>query len=238
MISIYLIAFNEEFLLPYTLKFYQKRFPGCDITVYDNFSTDRTKQIALEHKCQVIDYYTGNKMSDKALRDIKNSCWRNARHSWCIVADVDEWLHIGPEHLQKTNASVIRTRYANMINLDNNFDVNGMSRGLIYHNLPGKCVCFNRTRINEINYSYGAHDCYPIGDVVFSEEIYLLLHYKWINLDYVIKRYKEFGSRLSDHNKRWRHSYHYLFPPRKIRKEFNYIARNAVQIDFERYFYP
>ena len=124
-----------------------------------------------------------------------------------------------------------------MINLKNDFDVPNIDFGVIYYDFPGKCICFNKKYIKEINYDYGAHKCYPIGEVRFSEARYLLLHYKYINLPYTIERYQDFGKRLSIHNKRKRLSYHYLSSKRRIKKDFENHLRRAKKIDFTKYIY-
>ena len=54
MITIYTIAYNEEVMLPFMIKWYRERFPECKIVVYDNFSTDKTEEIALSNDCQVV----------------------------------------------------------------------------------------------------------------------------------------------------------------------------------------
>ena len=53
MIEIFTIAYNEEDKIEFFIKWWRDRFPGCKITVYDNWSTDRTAEIANEHGCRV-----------------------------------------------------------------------------------------------------------------------------------------------------------------------------------------
>jgi glycosyltransferase involved in cell wall biosynthesis len=231
MVTIYLIAYNEELLLPYTIRFYKQRFPGCEIVIYDNFSTDNTREIAREHDCKVLNFYTNDRMSDQALLNIKNSCWKNAATDWVIVCDVDEWLDIHPAYLLSTNATIIRTWFTNMINMKDDWDIAGMDHGVIYKDFPGKWICFNKARIEEMNYDYGAHEAHPIGDIVFSGEEFLLLHYKYINLRYVLQRYREFGKRLSRHNLKLRLGYQYRWSPRKIKKQFYWHQKNARRIE-------
>ncbi len=72
MISIFTITYNEEVILPYFIKWYRERFPNCKIVVYDNESTDGTKNICLNTpNLQYIPYYTGNKLSDSTYLKIK-----------------------------------------------------------------------------------------------------------------------------------------------------------------------
>ena len=58
------------------IKWYRERFPNCLIIVYDNESTDRSVQIALENNCKVISYSTNNQLSDSKYLEIKNNCWK------------------------------------------------------------------------------------------------------------------------------------------------------------------
>ena len=93
-ITIYTMAFNEELLLPYMIKHYRSRFPNCNIVVYNNNSTDNTKQIAESNNCEVIFYNTNNQVNDDMLRNLKNNCWKTALTDWVVVCDVDEMLNI------------------------------------------------------------------------------------------------------------------------------------------------
>jgi len=63
-------------MLPFMIKWYRERFPNCLIIVYDNESTDRSVQIALENNCKVISYSTNNQLSDSKYLEIKNNCWK------------------------------------------------------------------------------------------------------------------------------------------------------------------
>ena len=231
MITVFLIAWNEELLLPYTVKHYRHRFPGCDIVVYDNFSTDNTRRLARELDCRVLDFYTGDKLDDQAYLTIKNNCWKSASTDWVIVCDVDEWLDIYPEHLRSTSASIIRTWFTNMVNVKDDYDIEGIDHGVVYKDFPGKWICFNRRRIQEMNYDFGAHAAHPIGEVVFSDHIFLLLHYKYLNMEYVVQRYKLFGGRLSKGNLKKRLGYHYRLPAYKVRQQFNWHRKHARPLE-------
>lgn len=227
MITIYLIAYNEVVMLPHTVRFYRGRFPGCRIMVYDNFSTDRTKSLAKELGCEVMDFYTNDKLSDQVFLNIKNNCWKTAGTDWVVVCDVDEWLDIWPEDLNDS-CTIIRSWFVNMVNPKDNFDVWHMNLGYRHISFPGKFICFNKKYIEDINYHYGCHEAMPVGKVVFSEKIYDLLHYKFINLKYAIDRYKEFANRLSVHNLKNKLSYHYLFSARRIKKDYLWHLKRAT----------
>ena len=46
MIEIFTICYNEEIILQKFINHYRTRFPNCEITIYDNMSTDNSRQIA------------------------------------------------------------------------------------------------------------------------------------------------------------------------------------------------
>ena len=64
MITIYTITYNEEKLIKFFINHYRERFPNCEINIFDNYSTDRTTEIAKELNCNVIFYDTNDKLSD------------------------------------------------------------------------------------------------------------------------------------------------------------------------------
>ena len=44
-ISTFTICYNEEIILQKFINHYRTRFPNCEITIYDNMSTDNSRQI-------------------------------------------------------------------------------------------------------------------------------------------------------------------------------------------------
>jgi glycosyltransferase involved in cell wall biosynthesis len=46
MVTIYTITYNEELMIEFFINHYRKKFPGCEIVVFDNYSTDKTVEIA------------------------------------------------------------------------------------------------------------------------------------------------------------------------------------------------
>jgi glycosyltransferase involved in cell wall biosynthesis len=108
MVTIFTVAYNEEIMLPFFIKWYRKRFPNCRIVVYDNESTDDTVKIALENNCEVITYCTNNQLSDSKYLEIKNNCWKDATTDWVLVCDVDEMLDINFKNLENCKYDIIQ----------------------------------------------------------------------------------------------------------------------------------
>ena len=71
MIQIYTICYNEEIILQKFIDHYRLRFPSCEITIYDNMSTDNSRQIAIKNGCKIIDYDSNNEVRNDLYLDIK-----------------------------------------------------------------------------------------------------------------------------------------------------------------------
>lgn len=228
MVSVFIITYNEELLLPYTIKWYRKRFPDCPITIVDNFSTDDTVRIATAWGCSVLHYFSNDQLDDKALIDVKNQCWKLATTPWVIACDCDEWLDICPKDLE-TDATIFRTSIYQMVGMNDRWEPLQMDHGVFLGN-GFKFLCFNRMAVKEMNYQFGAHYAFPWGDIKFSEKIIPYYHYKWITLKYVQVRHASLGKRLSNNNLRLKLAHHYLFSARKQRKEFMALRKQAKKI--------
>lgn len=217
-LTIYTITFQEQFVLPFFIKWYRDRFPNCKIVVYDNESIDNTVKIALENNCEVISYNTNNQLSDAKYLEIKNNCWKSAETDWVLVADCDEFLDIKPEDLNTDQTLFISKGY-NMCNVDNVSNILDIKCGVRSEQYD-KVLCFNRQQIKEINYSPGCHSCNPIGNVKFSNKTPNLLHMKFLNEDYMVDRYKMFKNRMSEENIKKGWGIQYTNTEEIIRKDY------------------
>lgn len=228
-ITIYTIAYNEEFMLPFFIKWYKERFPDCKIVVYDNYSTDNTVQIALDNNCEVIQYDTNNQLSDSKYLEIKNNCWKDATTDWVIVCDVDELLDINSS-LLNTDQTLFKSKGYNMCNVENIDNILDIKYGI---ESPGydKTICFNKKYIKEINYSPGCHSCNPKGDVIYGQKIRpILLHMKFINEDLLAKKYKSYKSRLSAENLKNNWGFQYKDEEEKVRESYKNHLKIAKNI--------
>jgi hypothetical protein len=238
-IHLYTISWNEESMISHFLSYYS-RF--CEkIFIYDNFSTDNTKEIALSNPAVTFfQYDTNDEIRDDIYLKIKNECWKKSRGQadFVIVCDIDEFIYHQDllEHLKKYKAeeiSLIRPVGFNMIhdskpsfNADLFTEVQFGVRSTDFD----KVIVFNPNLIEEINYSSGAHKCVPIGIIKYAVNEFKLLHYKYLGLDNVINRYNLMSKRLSAFNKKNGLGFHYSFSRRKIRREFNNYDAKKINV--------
>jgi len=74
-IEAYIVTYNDERILPYTLRHY-KQF--ADIIIVDNNSSDRTIDIATESGVIVRSGDMPDELNEFKLVEIKNNCWKDS----------------------------------------------------------------------------------------------------------------------------------------------------------------
>lgn len=196
-IDIYTICWNEEHMLPYYFDHYKKCFPNANFIVYDNMSSDSTKEIIEKNGGKIIPFDTNEKVSDDLLLEIKNNCWKNSKADWVLVSDVDEFIYCDTAHLQSTEATFIKPEGYEMVGDTEN--PNSIMKGVRNYKMD-KVVLFKPQKIDEINYSIGAHYCNPKGVLIKESKRIILQHFKYISADFVINRYAQCANRLSEIN--------------------------------------
>lgn len=90
----YVITWNEEDMLPFYLRHYSQ---FCDkIIVYDNMSTDRTREIAEKYEMvEIIKFNTGGQFNDYMHTQLKQLSIELARGKadFIILGDCDEFVY-------------------------------------------------------------------------------------------------------------------------------------------------
>lgn len=232
MITIYTISYNEEIFIQFMINHYRKNFPNCHIVIYDNMSTDKTVQIAMANNCEVILYDTNNQISDRKYLEIKNNCWKTATTDWVLVCDMDELFNINESELQAEDnegTTIVKSEGFNMINMKDDYDLENIKYGSRCSPYD-KSYLFKRAVINEMNYTPGCHTCNPLGITRFSNLTYPLYHYKCLNPDFQVARYKLYAERLSDENKKQGWGNHYIQAENDIRNGYIVWRKDAIKI--------
>jgi glycosyltransferase involved in cell wall biosynthesis len=228
-IEAYILTWNESDIIRLVIKHYSK---FCDkIVILDNHSTDGTDRIALELGCEVRKF--GNKFFDDSENmKIKNECWKGSEADWVIVCDADEILHpdwevpraVSLEEMAEdyVKPSIMKTHGWQIMSEEMpKTDLLEITNGYHFSNYS-KFIIFDPKRIQEINYNPGAHRISPVGDVVYSEDILYLLHYKHIGgVQRTIKRYSEYRKRMSKINRQKGWGIHYNQSPGRLMEEWN-----------------
>jgi Glycosyl transferase family 2 len=230
MIQIFAISYNEERLVGFFIDWYKTRFPGCEITIFDNESADRTKEIAESKGCKVLSYSTGGKMDERSLRAIKNVCWKGASCNWVAVVDIDELVEINYTDLmmeEKKGTTMIDFEYWTVVNKTGESLLQNMNYGVHHKGLTSKRCLFNPRAIQEINYEIGAHVAHPIGHVQLSSKKYRFFHYKFLSYEWLVSRFAAYRSRLTDEAIKNNWGIQYRFSKFRIWWEWNKLKFQA-----------
>ncbi len=221
-VEAYIIAWHESETIALTIKHYKRI---CDkITIFDNFSTDNTKDIAESLGCEVRLFGVAGQLNDAEYLKIKNHAWKGSDADWVIVCDCDEILNVSRETLEehaKEGDTILKTQgwnmYSNEMPKDAWFEV----RTGIKDDSYSKLICFNPKALLEIGYVYGCHEAKPQGNVKLSGHSYNLYHFRAVGgVSRMIKRHEQYRERLSPINKKWGLGSHYLQDDGQRRLDF------------------
>lgn len=225
MVEAFIITWNESETIHLTIAHYKK---FCSrITIFDNFSDDNTREIALSMGCDVRLFGVKGVLSDLEYLTVKNNCWKKSEADWVIVCDADE-IFIPPP-VWNTDVTVYKTHgwniFSNQVPRETWLEI---QTGMPDENYS-KLVCFKPKHIQEINYVYGCHQAKPVGKVIYSNGSFPLFHYKHIGgADRVIRRHALYAARLSTHNKKWKLGFQYQEPADQTRKYFEECLKKST----------
>ncbi len=243
-IACYVLAYNEEKILPQFIEHYSK---FCDkIVVYDNISTDNTRELALDSGCEVIAWEaTGGGMNDKAHIEIKENCYKKDREQfdWVITVDADEFYSHKDgvdglvkclERYSKDGVTLPKVQGYNMVGEDDNsLDISKVTKGVKDLSYSKRCIFDPRL---DMKWSFGCHPQHgnhlkDVSGIVESSDTEVLLHhYKYINLQYVLDRHPEYRDRQSEFNKAYKLNVHYSYGKDKIKEEYNSILEKSESV--------
>ena len=235
-VNIFLLCFNESILLPKTVTFYKSRFPNCNITIYDNMSTDNSVEIAKELGCNVCTFDSGGRNDVRIKRNIANTCWKNIKKGWIIMADMDEWIDITEKALDdetKKGTTIITTKGYDMIGesrsaILDDIDLNNITKGVPNY-FEDKKICFLREKIDSMNYSVGSHICSHKGNIKYSSKLNSIKHMSFVGLAFIVNKMKQRYERSSDMRKMG-YSIHYTNNITKITKIYLSLLSKSKNI--------
>jgi len=212
-IEAHIVAWNEAETIHLTIKHYQQ---FCqNVIIWDNHSTDNTREIALSMGCKVKTFGKPGELSDRAYMDLKNSCWKKThpgkdRRDFVIVCDADEILSGFPEFVSE--ATIYKTIGWDVFDYNVPRETWFETTNGHYQENYSKCVIFDPKAITDINYRIGAHTCSPKGRVLWGKESIFLMHYRNIGgPQRLVERHKLYRERMSEENKLKGFGVHYTW---------------------------
>lgn len=177
---VYTMPYNCEAWLPHFLRYYAF---AEKIVVYDNESTDNTRNVAESPawaNVVVRSLGSGDQYRDDILMVVKNHLWKEARYlaDWVIVVDPDEFMYHErglPTYLDEQkvlgNTLLLGTgleMFSKSFPSDDKSIVETIKTG--YRNdIYSKPLIFNPAALVDINYINGCHECSALGNVRLNE---------------------------------------------------------------------
>lgn len=229
-VETYIITWNREDTIHLTLKHYLKL---GKVILYDNFSDDRTREIAESMGADVRLFGTAGVLDDGVYLDIKNREWKRSSADWVIVVDDDEILyHPDLEAvLKRATAHGDTIFYTHGFNIHSDEmpkdDWTEIMTGEPNENYSKTCI-FNPQKVKEIRYNYGCHVARPVGHLQYSRDHLAVLHYRDVGgIERLLDRHKKYRSRLSETNKRYNLGHHYSESEDFKRKEWEDFSKRS-----------
>jgi glycosyltransferase involved in cell wall biosynthesis len=224
MVEAFVVAWNESETIHLTLKHYSS---FCEkVTLFDNYSTDGTPDIARSMGAEVKQFGTPGVLSDDDYLTVKNNCWKKSKARWVFVGDADEIIwhpHMETElRLQHDlGATIFKTIGWDVVShyMPNDSFLE-ITNGYLNENYS-KLVVFNPQAIKEINYRYGCHVANPKGEVNYCDEELILMHYRNIGgPQRLVDRHALYRPRMSENNRRFGLGCHYEYTDEQRIKEW------------------
>lgn len=227
-IEAHIMVYNESETIHLTIKHYQQ---FCSkIIIHDNFSDDRTREVAEEMGCEVQLFGIKGQLSDAEYTRLKNNCWKGSNADWVIVCDADEILYV-----TELSGTILLTFGWNVFSENVPRETWSEIQTGFHDPQYSKLICFKPEAIKEINYVHGCHVAKPTGSVIYSDTVTPLFHYRNVGgSGRLIKRHALYRDRLSDWNKRWGCGSHYNYSDerRKLEWEEQYQKSVEFSLDF------
>ena len=220
-LEVLLLAWNEAHLLPYTVRFFHTRFPPgtVRITVYDNESTDGTRELAVKLGCQVRDRKTGGSLSVSGGKVLRNMAWKNSTADWVLISDMDEWVDIWPDRLaayEVAGVTAVKARGAYLVWPNDTLDLSQEPRGVwedsamdASYRIPlvhvfDKPALYYRSAIDETDIDVGGHTAHPTGRIKWLHETPIpapvLFHVKYFDTSTFSARFAQYRPRMTQEN--------------------------------------
>lgn len=233
-VEAFIIAFNEAETIHLTVRHYQQ---FCSrIVIFDNFSTDNTREIALSMGCDVRLFGQKGVLSDKEYLKVKNHCWKKSRADWVIVCDSDEILyHPNIQEALKEDCTIMTTYgwnvYSEEMPKETALDIKTGYHDGNY----SKSIIFKPTAVKEINYHLGCHACSPRGDIRKSKEQLILFHIRNVGgYQRLSDRHAVYRPRMSEDNIQRKLGIHYMFEEKFRKMDWYDKHKNSLEFDYFR----
>ena len=241
-VHLYTKVWNEEEMLPF---FFRRYDPLIDrYIIYDDGSTDNTLKLLAAHdrveiRRFVRSHPTSLVLSAQALND---SMWRESRGQadWVIITSPDEHLY----HPAGLRWYLLAARWRGIT------AVPALAFQMVADAFPSpdehlaktrrfgvpldeynKPNVFNPNAVSETRFAVGRHTAAFEGRIRYPKRDQLLLfHYKFLGIDYLLRRYAALNSRLGAADRERRFGYQYDLERNVLEAAFAELRRTVFDL--------
>jgi len=240
-VHLYTIVWNEEEMLPFFFRHYDSLVTRY--VVYDDNSTDHTLEMLASHDRVEVRPFVRTRPDSYVLsaRSLHNSVWKESRRraDWVIITAVDEHLYhpVGlGRYLMRAGRRGVTAVPALAFQMVTDVFPSPQEYLARTHRcgVPldsfNKLSVFNPNAIEETRYGIGRHWAAPEGRVQYpSQDQLLLFHYKFLGIDYLLRRYALLSTGLGVGDKSRQFGFKYDLPHSELQAEFAELRRTALE---------
>ena len=240
-IDVFTLCWNEMDVLPWVVDYWQRY--ASHVTVFDNGSTDGSIWFLERFDWISVVPFESDGFNDTVNQRIKNECWKGSDADFVVVCDMDECLLAKDikgvfRRMKEDGATICEPQWYELMS-----DVfPEYKKGMLMHEAyplcrhvqnGAKAIVFDPKEIEEINYTPGAHACYPIGNVRRYEggDLFTLHINHNLSLEYKLVKYRELNDRLSEENRRKKHGIHYAFSEAVLARAWEEDMKHTVNLN-------
>jgi hypothetical protein len=241
-VDLYTIAWNEEEMLPFFFRHYDPLVNRY--VVYDDGSTDHTREMLAAHDRVEVRPFVRIHPDSYVLsaQSLHDNVWKESRGraDWVIITAVDEHLYhpaglgrylsiAGSRGITAVPALAFQM-VADVFPFSDEHLATTRRYGVAL-DLYNKLSVFNPNAIAETRYEAGRHRAAPEGHVRYPKRDELLLfHYKFLGINYLLRRYALLSSGLGAGDKVRKFGFQYDLPHFELEAEFAQLRRKAVEV--------
>jgi len=242
IVHLYTFCFNDEHMLAFFFKHYNdvvdKYF------VFDDGSTDQTLDILRKQERVEIRKAPDLSKSDHRILEsniFQNSFWKESVGvaDWIFVVDVDEHLFHNDLRsylvaCKENGVTVVPAIGFEMVG--ENFppkdhrlcDVLTKGEPSFLYSKPS---IFSPNSITNMRFSLGRHGASPEGHIVLPQcDEVLLLHFKHVDFEFLLRRHREFLLRQSITDIKNGHGIHYSSNADQLRKSWDSLVSRSIDV--------
>ena len=240
-VDVYVSCWNNADMLGFFFRHYDpiaRRY-----VVFDDGSTDESLEILAAHpKVEVRELPRAGPSEARTMVTLSaaETCWRetSADADWVIMCDIDEHL-CHPDfaaYLRGCKAEGITIIPAlGYQMLSDTMPATGRLCDQVTLGAPwrqmSKMNVFSPRDVDRLNYTPGRHQAAPVGNIVAPErDELLLLHFKYLDLERVVRRHEAASARLGHADRKVGWGHRWGFSREELRADWEQFLAQAVDL--------